>query len=558
MLRELYVKNIALIDELHLCFEEGLTCLSGETGSGKSIIIDALSFVLGERADKGLIKHGEETAFVQAVFETRHCYKITAILGEGYCDDGQPFIISRSMSVSGRSEIRINGKQATLAMLRSITGLLVDIFGQSEHLGLMKQENHLKIIDGYKTDDVLFSMAEEEYRRYQCIKKELLRFGGSESERARTIDLLEYQINEITAAELSIGEDEELNSRRLAILNSEKIKNYATDAFEALAGDNSAVDAVSRSVSSWKQILRFDTDADKLLDRLEAIKYELSDIAGEIEGYIEGLDFSPYELETIEQRLDLIKTLKRKYGATIEEVLAYAEKASKELAEFTSAAAEIERLTAEKQECLERCYDVATNISAFRRQSAMDFCAEIEGELKDLGMKNAVFTVEFAQNPTLEQYEGHVSARGFDSVEFYMSANKGEPVKPLIKVISGGEMSRLMLAVKSITSRIEGIDTMVFDEVDTGISGAMALAVAKKLKALSKGCQVMVITHLPQLAALSDTNYLIFKSVENERTVTHVKKLSYEQKVDEVARLSGGDGKYAELHAKELIESVNE
>ncbi len=558
MLTELYVNNIALIKELTVDFTAGLNCLSGETGSGKSIIIDSLSFVLGDRADKSLIKSGEEKALVQAVFELEDSSVARNALSEnGFEPEEGKVIISRMMSVGGKSEIRINGRLTTLNVLRNVAAFLIDIFGQSEHLNLLRRESHLGVIDGYRTCPLLPRL-NQEYAKLCKVLAELKTYGGDQAQRARTTDLLNYQINEIESADLTVGEEEKLSDERLAIVNAEKIKENISSALNALTGELSAFDRISEALGECRSAMRFDSSLESLYGRIESLNFEINDIGGELETYIENNEFNEDRLAEVEERLTLIRNLKRKYGNSVEEVLAFCENARSELSALENASEAIEKLENEKRALLEKMYLIAKDISDFRKESATLFCKEVENELKDLGMENAVFSAEFNEVPDFETYASSVSANGFDKAEFFMSANKGEPLKPLIKVISGGEMSRFMLAVKSISARIEGVAIMVFDEIDTGISGEMALKVAKKLKKISSTVQCVVITHLPQLAAMADANFLISKSVVDEKTQTFIKRLDSEEKIKEVARLCGGErGEHSLLYAKELIEALN-
>lgn len=559
MLKELYVSNIALIKELTIDFTEGLNCLSGETGSGKSIIIDSLAFVLGDRADKSLIKHGEKRAIVQAVFDISDCEAARIVLeNNGFYPEDDDVFISRMMSVGGKSEIRINGRLTTLNVLRSVSSVLVDIFGQSEHLNLLRKESHLGVIDGYRKCGI-FAELQKKYEDLSKILSELDSFGGNEAERARNSDLLSYQINEIQAAELTVGEEERLSDERLTIINSEKIKESVKNALDSLIGEASASDSVSRVVSEIKNAMRFDPSLDSIFGRAESLGFELNDIAAELENYSDNLEYDENRLEEVEERLAVIRNLKRKYGNSVVDILDFCENAKAEFEKLDAASEIVEKLEKEKTDILKAMYELSVRLSEFRRESADLFCRAVENELQDLGMSGAVFSAEFNEMPDFATYySGTVSPNGFDRAEFYMSANKGEPLKPLIKVISGGEMSRFMLAIKSISARIEGVAIMVFDEIDTGISGEMALRVAQKLKRISGIVQCIVITHLPQLAALSNTNFLISKDIVEDKTQTFIKRLDEEGKVREIARLCGGErGEHSLLYAREMIDELN-
>jgi len=550
MLKSIFIKNIALIDEVSIDFSKGLNILSGETGAGKSIIIDSLAFVLGERADKSLIKSGENSAFVQAVFEFDGD---NAFLENGYESDDGIFVVTRTMSVGGKNEIRINGRLASQAVLKQISALLVDIFGQNEHTYLLKPENHLGILDGYNCDKHLLSKVESICLQLDDCNRQLCKFGGDDSERERLVDMLSYQINEIELADLKIGEDDLLLQEKIKAQSVEKISFACSSALNLLNGSGSSLNNISSATNYISQITSIDNEYDDIYQRLNSIKYEVQDISESLSDILTNLSFDQKSLDEIEERLDKIKLLKRKYGGSIEEVLDFCEKAKEKLYQLENADAIISKLKKEKQTLLTFLYEACQQLSNYRRDVAKDFEQKIISELNDLGMKNAVFKVVFNEYPDKQLFSG-CSNDGFDVVEFYFSANKGEPVKPLSKIISGGEMSRFMLALKNITAKIEKIPTMVFDEIDTGISGKIAEVVGKKLAKVSHDYQCLVITHLPQIAAMSDEHFLIEKAIEGEKTKTLVRLLDKDGKIDEIARLVAGDiGEYGQLHAKDLI-----
>ncbi|MEG2086410.1 MAG: DNA repair protein RecN [Clostridia bacterium] len=556
MLERLHIKNIALIDQANIEFEKGMNCISGETGAGKSVLIDSLSFVIGDRADKSLIKYGEDFAVVEAIFEIDEQCKASIELKSLGLYEGNELILSRQMSILGKNEIRINGKLSTLNMLKQITVHLVDIFGQSEHLNLLKVDKHLDILDGYKCSNTIKTELAELLSKYNTIQSELKGFGGSESERMRTIDLLKFQVEEIQSAALFDGEEAQLIERKCIILNTEKIKNGVCESIQLLSDNSdSAITALSISLNNIINISKYDEKLNLLSKRLESVKYELIDVTEELESYSDILEFSEDELSIIEMRLDLIKTLKKKYGKTVLEINDYGNTAQNRLEYLENATVKIDKLNKEKTELINKMYKLSIDLSNSRKQIALEFSSVIQSELKDLGMKGAQFKIQFNATPTIDEYYSCINANGFDKVEFLMTANIGEPLKPLVKVISGGEMSRFMLAIKNITARIEEIPTMVFDEIDTGISGKMAQMVAVKLANVSTDYQSIVITHLPQIAAIADNNYLIEKEVIDNHTKTIVKELNYNDKITEISRLIGGDvGSHAILHAKDMVD----
>jgi DNA repair protein RecN (Recombination protein N) len=551
MLKSLYIKNIALIDEANIEFSNGLNILSGETGAGKSIVIDSLIFVLGSRADKTLIKSGETSAFAEAVFQ---CEENNVFQQNGYESEDNLFTVSRIMSVGGKNEIRINGRIASQSVLKQISASLVDVFGQNEQTYLLRQENHLGILDGFGDNAKLKNIVYDLSVQLDNINKQLDKFGGDDSERERLADMLSFQINEIESAELFDGEDEDLSAQRQKAKSMEKITYACSSALSLLSGENSSLDKVSSALNHLVQIDNIDKEYETASQRLSSVKYELQDICETVENFLSELKFDQYEMDMIENRLDKIKLLKKKYGGSIAAVLDFCNNAKQKLDELTHSDEIISQLKEKKENILLQLYAAAKNLSLFRRETATKFENKIMTELQDLGMKNTTFAVVFSDMPQQSTFCG-CGKNGFDKIEFYFSANKGEPIKPLTKIISGGEMSRFMLALKNITATIEKIPTMVFDEIDSGISGKIAEVVGCKLAKISKNYQCIVITHLPQIASMSDAHLLIEKSVTENKTKTTVTSLNFDGKLKEVGRLVGGDiGEYGQLHAKDLIQ----
>lgn len=564
MIKSLSINNIALIDHLDIDFKEGLTVLSGETGSGKSIIIDSLAFVLGDRADKTLIKYGADMAEVTALFEVSQDNPVLAKLEEyGYGSDVE-ILLNRKMSVAGKNEIRIQGKTATLAILKDVCAELVDIFGQGQHLSLLNEKNQLGVLDAFcdfKGDDV--KLKSDLNLQLAAINKELKAYGGSDAERARTLDILKFQIDEISGANLDVDEEEKLSAMHLRIVNEEKIISALELSTSNLNGEGGAISKIAESCSALKGISSLEVGVNELQERLNSARLEIEDISAELYGLTEQTEYSQVYADKIESRLEEIKQLKRKYGGSIEECLKFLQNAKTLYDNLSNSAERISKLNADKQGVLSEMYAVSRRISAERKRVAKKLSQQIMRELGDLGMSGTNFFVQFNDEPTLQDYCISPSSNGFDKVEFLMSANVGEPLKPLAKVISGGEMSRFMLAVKNITALAEKIPTMVFDEIDTGISGNMAQMVANKLANVSHnkvdGYQCIVITHLPQIVAMADVNLFIKKYEQNGKTHTDVDVLeSYEQRAEEVARLMGGVGVHAIVNAKELIEWSND
>ena len=558
MLRRLTIDNIALIDHVEIDFREGLTVLSGETGSGKSIIIDSLAFVLGDRADKTLIKYGEEAAEVSALFDVADGVVKQKLIEYGYGDDDE-ILLYRKMSVSGKNEIRIQGKTATLSILKEVCAELVDIFGQGQHLALLNEKNQLSVLDSFCFHKAICDGLRELYNKYSAINKELKSFGGDEAERERLLDILKYQIDEITAAELSEDEETELLLAHRRIVNAEKLTSAIGQALDCLNGDTGAVEQLSLSASNLRGISNLDQSADGLAERLVSARLDVEDVSSQLQDILSSMEFSPSEVDRIEDRLEKIRQLKRKYGGSVSEVLKFLAETQRKYDALSNATERIAQLNAQKEAVLKEMYSLCRQKSAERKRKAEQLSLDIMRELAELGMRGTNFLVRFNDEPTFEQYCESPSADGFDKVEFLMSANVGEPLKPLAKVISGGEMSRFMLAVKNITALAEKIPTMVFDEIDAGISGIMAQKVAEKLANVSSntenGYQCIVITHLPQIAAMADVNLFIDKYQKAGKTYTSVQILSdREQRAVEIARLMGSVGDHAIVNAKELLD----
>lgn len=560
MIKNLIINNIALIDHLDIDFTQGLTVLSGETGSGKSIIIDSLAFVLGERADKTLIKYGESVAEVTALFEVEdNCPVLDKLDEYGYGRDTE-ILLNRKMSLAGKNEIRIQGKTATLAILKEVCAELVDIFGQGQHLALLNEKNQLSVLDAFCNfagNDV--ELKEVCNVRLNAINKELKTFGGSDAERERLLDILKFQIDEIKDANLHEEEEENLLAAHKRMVNVEKISAALNTATGSLDGEQGAVNKLSQACGALKSIANLEDKANGLQDRLQSARLEIEDVVAELYDLVDQTEFSPAEVDKMEARLERIKQLKRKYGGSVAECLKFLQDAEAQYSNLANSAERIEELNAEKRAVLSKMYDLSCKMSAERKRVAEKLSKQIMKELDDLGMGGTNFLVQFNEGVTFDTYSNSPSANGFDKVEFLMSANVGEPLKPLSKVISGGEMSRFMLAVKNITALAEKIPTMVFDEIDTGISGNMAQMVANKLANVSRGgqsgYQCIVITHLPQIVAMADVNLYIKKYEQGGKTHTCVDVLTdYEQRAAEVARLMGSVGQHAIVNAKELLD----
>ncbi len=551
MLCQLSIENIALIDKLSLELKDGLNILSGETGAGKSIIIDSLNFVLGERADKSLIRYGTDKASVEAVFEEYITPAVSSYLDDLGIETEDVLVIRRKMSIDGKNECRINGRISTLSTLKGLTELLVDIHGQHEHQSLLKSANHISLLDklGEKNIEKLKTEVESDFKDYSSLKKEFARFGNSD-ERERKLDILTFQIDEIEKADVKDGEEDELLTARKRIRNMEKIISALEGAKNLLDGyDSQSVSAsIKNSVSLLNTISSFDDDIQPIADRLDSCKVEITDISETLADMLERLDFDSRSADKIEERLEVVRSILRKYGGSFESLQKFYDEAKKEANILANAAERVEELEIEIDKAAKKLLGSAKNLSLERRKVADKFEKDIMKELCDLGMSGSTFKVEMTTKEDVDD----ISANGMDSVEFMISPNVGEPLKPLAKIISGGEMSRFMLAFKNILAGVDDIGTMVFDEIDTGISGNISQVVSEKMCNISRARQVIAVTHMPSLAAMADNHYLISKSTENGKTLTHVDLL--DDDTDEVARLIGGNDYsiYAVPHAKEM------
>ena len=532
MLQQLSIKNIALIEELSIEFESGFNVLSGETGAGKSIIIDSLNLVLGERADKELVRSGMQKARVEGIFTVNE--DICELLEEAgiECEDAF-LIISREISVDGKSVCRMNGSAVTLSCLKKVADKLADIHGQHEHQLLLNKDSHLAFLDSFAGSAVWEQkeQVKRAYAYYKACQEKLNGDWGTQEERTRRMEMLEYQINEIEKADILPGQEEELRQRREVLLHADKIISVLTQTQHTI--QDNALDSIRAADSALEEIADKGEKYSLLSQRLESAFYELEDIAQELETAADTVEADPYELERIEDRLAQLKKLYQKYGSDEESVLKYLEDALAEAERLQNAEetiAELERQAAQFKAEYDRQADL---LSEMRHDAAIAFEDRIKNELEQLGMKNAAIEVEFSEEPVF-------LPEGKDQVEFLFSANAGEPVKPLSKIISGGEMSRFMLAMKTVAADDVMLPTMVFDEIDTGISGQGAQVVAQKIAGLARKHQVIAITHLPQLASMADCHFLIKKHSDGIRTKTNVVKMDDRQRISEIARLSGG------------------
>ena len=540
MLKELHIKNIAVIDQVHIEFDRGFNVLTGETGAGKSILIDSINMALGKRVSHDLIRTGCEKATVNACFEVCDKATLDALSDLGIEAEDGIVAINRQLTDDGKSTCRINGVTMPLAVVREAASMLIDIHGQSDNRMLLDPHSHLAFLDSFGDCRDLLTEYKASYKKMRDITKQINGLSGTAQERQHRQEILEFQINEISSARLKPCEDEELEAKRDYLYNMESIVSGAGAAYGALYGGEecSAYDLLRRAERSLDGISQYLPKLSECYDRLVGIVAEVDDIATEINSCLSSTDFNMAELDMIEERLDTISNLKRKYGNSIEEILEYAKTAQTELTTIENNDEELEKIRAELDAAKAEVADVALRLSTKRAAAAGELEQKILTELADLDMPK----VRFAINLYEKTDDGEIlySDTGKDEAEFLLSTNPGEALKPMSKIASGGELSRIMLAVKSVLSNSDDIDTMIFDEIDTGVSGRAAQKIAEKLSALAKDKQVFSITHLAQIASMADLHYLIKKTSTDQSTQTTVTPLDHEGRVEELARLIGG------------------
>ena len=553
MLQSLTIKNIALIDNLTIDLSTGFNVLTGETGAGKSLIIDSLALLLGEKADKSLISYGSNFASVEAVFET-NSESIMQKMEEFGLDRENMIVIFRKLSTDGKNECRVNGKTFTLSMLKALTSPLMDLHGQFQHQDILKTSSQLKTLDDFGGKEIKFAKQEyrETYHKLNQVKRKLSEFNFDSRDREKLIDLYNYQINEIEEANFKDGEEESLKEFRMKVLNQEKIAlslDRVSSYFEGAGENYGIVGLIKKCDYDFAEVLKYLPENEELAGRISSARYELQDISETIEDLKNNLSFDEYLAAENEKRLDLLTSLKKKYGANIQEINEYLEKIKIEYDKLINSAEIIEKLEAEKLKLTELLIIQATKLSELRKQTAGLFVSSVKNELNELSMKGAKFEIDFAFGN-----EDTADETGFDRIEFLFTANSGQPLRPLNKVVSGGEMSRFMLAVKNITADIDNVDTMIFDEIDTGISGDTANVLAQKLAKIGRKHQVVCVTHLAQVASYGKNHFYISKADNNGVTRTSLKLLDYDGRVKELARIIGGTiSDFSIEHAKLML-----
>jgi DNA repair protein RecN (Recombination protein N) len=569
VLRELRIQNFAIIDQLELTFESGLVVFTGETGAGKSIILDALELLLGGRADATAIRTEADLARVEATFHLcgPERQEVHAILRRAdLLDDPDYLTLSREVRREGRSVARVNGVTVNIGLLKELGERLVDIHGQSEHLSLLNVRAHLGLLDRYADVQSQRETYRQTYQQLQAVRRELEELRQAQRDADRRTEMLTFQAEEIESARLRPGEDEELRHERDRLANAEALARLAQQALAALdegtAESPAATDLIGQAAQALNKLAQIDSDQSALAQQTTLLAESLADLARSLRAYLETIEYNPKRLEEVEERLDLLHRLTRKYGGSLEAVLAYAAEARRQLEHISNAAERIAQLEAEEKELLTRLSEQAQILSRQRRAAAEKLSRSMEAELDDLRMAAARFAVDFQTRPDpagLPLPDGTRVAfdeDGLDKVEFLIAPNPGEGLKPLAKIASGGETSRLMLGLKNVLAHADEVPTLIFDEIDQGIGGRVGATVGEKLWLLARQHQVLVVTHLPQLAAFGDQHFQVQKQVENDRTRTHVTPLEGETRLLELAQMLGEVSEGTLRSAHDLLQNA--
>lgn len=536
MLKTLCIENIAVIEKADIEFSKGFNVLTGETGAGKSIVVDSINAILGERTSKELVRAGSENAFVTAYFEDINS-EVKQKLNEFDlpCEDDGTLMLSRKISAQGKSTCRINGSVCTVSMLKEVGNLLVNIHGQHDSQTLLNADYHYKFVDMYGSLDGVLDEYKQSFKQLLSVRKQLKALTLDADERDRQIELLDYQIKELTDAEIKVGEWDELKKRKNLILNSQNLLQSLNSALAAFNGsdDYSGISTLlSTAVKELGTVSDVDSDIKAVYDKAEALNDSVEVVKDALLDKINSIEFEPEELDRIEERLNLYYTFSNKYGETEQDMLYYLDEAVKKRAAFENSEEELEKLNVRYDEIFNQTVALAQKLTDLRKSTAEKLGNEICKQLEFLDMPKIKFTTSFEK--------GNLSANGWDKIEFLIATNVGEMAKPLAKIASGGELSRIMLAIKSIIAQKDSIDTLIFDEIDTGVSGKASRKIGLKLKELGAFTQVICVTHSAQIASVADSHFLIEKNVENDRTYTNVTVLDYDGRKNELARIMGG------------------
>jgi len=571
LLQELHIVNFALIDNLVISFSDGLTVLTGETGAGKSIIIDALNAVLGERMAPEVIRAGSDEATIEALFDIADSPQALAVLAQADLDEEDDVIILRRQIRADRSRYWINGHPVTLKLLKQVGQQLVDIHGQHQHQTLIYERSHRRFLDGFGGQQHLAAVADfgDCYRSYRAAQQQLEELRSTERERAQRLDILQFQVEEIEQANLCPEEEAQLEAERNRLTYSERLQEAlqaGLQALEGVQGEGGAQEGVATAAQQLQQASQLDAQLAPLAKRLEEAAISLQEALFDLHSYHENLEVNPERLDQIEARLNEIRMLKRKYGDSIDQVISYGQQARHELEELENAGQREDELLAEVETRHKQVSERSVQLSQARHELAQCLARQVTQEVRRLGMAEADFQVELRYQPDSEGVLGPDGGRyqctetGIDEVRFLLSTNPGEPLRPLSQVASGGELSRLMLALKSISTQGVEIPTLVFDEIDVGIGGLSAHAVAERLVVASQGAQVLCVTHLPQIARMADQQIYVEKQTVDGRTVTRATTLSQQERIDDLTRMLGAteDHQLAHQHAEELLAEASE
>ncbi|MDR2899351.1 MAG: DNA repair protein RecN [Clostridiales bacterium] len=540
MLTHLSVKNVALIETAEIDFSNGLNILSGETGAGKSMVIDSLGFLLGQKAGKDFIRQGESEAVVSAVFSVENEAVLSLVKGLGIdVADDNSLMILRTLSLNGRSTVKINAKTVTVSVLKEVASMLVDIHSQHEHQSLLNANKHIEMLDRFCPAEIteLKTKLNEYLKEYRELSKQAKEISAKRGDNGDRHEFIAFQINEIESAKLRENEEEQLKNRYNILQKSEELRQQADTAraylFSESGEGGNTLALVNSALKSLGEALEVDSRVKDIHDALESISIELEDMRGDLSRYIDDIENNSDELLETEERLELIYSLKRKYGGTVKDILKFRDNLKKEYEFIENGSELLKKLNIRRRNLNKHIMDICSEIHEKRSAEAFKIAKAIEGILRELGMKDAVFEISVAEKP-------EIGPNGNDKVLFLISPNPGEPVKELAKIASGGEMSRVMLSLKTVMADADGIETYIFDEIDSGVSGRTAQKVAEKLNLVSSKQQILCITHLPQIAAMADNHLLIEKTVRGNKTITGVNPLDYEGMVDEIGRLLGG------------------
>lgn len=550
MLLEISIKNFAIIEEIALSFDNGMTILTGETGAGKSIIIDAMNMMLGSRANMEVVRHGAKKAEIEGFFSIARQPQLVAILEENGIEVGDELIIRREIFQNGRSVSRVNGQMVNLSVLKSIGYFLVDIHGQHDQEELMKPQYHIHMLDAFGDENFWSEKKayQEIFDKYRQLRQKVLQKQKNEQEHKARIEMLEFQIAELETAALVSGEDEKLQHQRDKLLNHKQIADTLTNAHAMLDNEDfSSLANIRSAMNDMQSLEEFDLEYKEMSDSLSESYYILEDITKRLGDILDGLDFDAGLLSQIESRLDVINSITRKYGGTVDDVLEYFENISKEYQLLTGSENGSDDMEGQLKKLEKELVVAANHLKEARQNLAYQLEQDIKHELNDLYMEKANFKVQFSK--------GKFNREGNEQIEFYISTNPGEGFKPLVKVASGGELSRLMLALKSVFSRREDKTSIVFDEVDTGVSGRVAQAIAQKIHRIGSNGQVLAISHSPQVIAIADYQFFIEKKSDETSTVSTVRLLSHEERVEEIAKMLAGQNltEAARIQARELL-----